>query len=132
VFPEDAIVLTDVPNAGVMAAWRRALFGVFPSLGPEPLGGVVFEAMSCGKAVIGTDHGGHADLVVDGSTGLLVPPADPAALARAMDTLIRDEATREAYGRAALERSRLFSAKTVVPQLERVYRQLADDALPRE
>jgi glycosyltransferase involved in cell wall biosynthesis len=132
VFPRGAIVLTDLPNAGVMAAWRRALFGVFPSLWPEPLGGVVFEAMSCGKAVIGTDHGGHADLIVDGSTGLLVPPADPDALARAMDTLIRDGTTREAYGRAALERSRLFAAETVVPQFERVYRRLAEDTLPRQ
>jgi glycosyltransferase involved in cell wall biosynthesis len=131
VFPKGAIVLTDVPNVGVMAAWRRALFGVFPSLWPEPLGGVVFEAMSAGKAAIGTDHGGHTDLIVDRSTGLLVAPADPDALARAMDTLIRDDTTREAYGRAALERSRLFAAETVVPQFERVYGQLAEDPSPR-
>src|SRR4029078_7850246 len=94
-FPSGAIVLTNVPHAAVLAAWERALFGVTPSLWPEPLGAVVFEGMSCGKAVIGTSPGGHAEMIVDGETGVLVAPGDSTALATAMDELIRDPALRE-------------------------------------
>ena len=40
-FPPEAIVLTDVPHQVVMAAWERAMFGVMPSLWPEPFGATV-------------------------------------------------------------------------------------------
>ena len=62
-FPPESVVLTDVPNAAVMAAWDRAMFGVMPSLWPEPLGATVAEGMSRGRPVIGTEPGGHADML---------------------------------------------------------------------
>src|SRR5205823_1014573 len=71
--PAHVRVLLDVPHEAVMLAWRRCLFGVLPSLLPEPLGTVACEAMSCGKAVVGTTPGGHTDLLVPGETGLVVP-----------------------------------------------------------
>ena len=74
-FPPGVVVLTYVPHATVMAMWDRALFGVFPSIAPEALGNVVHEAMSKGRATIGTRPGGHEDMIVDGETGLLVPGA---------------------------------------------------------
>ena len=49
-FPEGVSVLHSVPYPTVMAMWERALFGVFPSKWPEPLGNVVYEAMSKGRA----------------------------------------------------------------------------------
>jgi glycosyltransferase involved in cell wall biosynthesis len=123
-FPQDATVLTDFPHPAVLAAWRRALFGVTPSLWPEPLGAVVFEGMSCGKAVIGTSPGGHEEMIIDGETGRLVPPGDAEALVHAMEELIRDDELRERYGRAALHRSELFSADVVVPKFEQLYREI--------
>lgn len=54
-------VLEKVPHRAVMAIWERSLFGVIPSLAVEPLGSVVYEGMSRGKAVIGTTPGGHTE-----------------------------------------------------------------------
>ena len=79
-FPSTVQVLLDFPHSGVMAAWDRCLFGVLPSLWPEPFGTVVTEAMSQGKAVIGTRPGGHTDLVADGETGILIQAGDIEAL----------------------------------------------------
>jgi glycosyltransferase involved in cell wall biosynthesis len=118
--PEGVTVLDDVPHAAVMAAWDRALFGVMPSLWSEPLGATVAEAMSRGKAVIGTRPGGHSDMI-DEHNGILVPRGDAAALAAAMTELIVDPGRREALGAAARERARSFAADRVLPRFERVY-----------
>ncbi len=77
-FPPGVTVLENVPHAGVMAAWDRCLFGVVPSVWPEPLGVVSLEAMSRSKAVIGSAVGGITDIVVDGETGFLTEPGNVA------------------------------------------------------
>jgi glycosyltransferase involved in cell wall biosynthesis len=120
-FPPDAIVLTDVPHAVVMASWERALFGVMPSLWPEPLGATVAEGMSRGRPVIGTSLGGHTDML-DETTGVLVPQGDADALAAAMRELLEDPEHREALGRAAAERARNFAGPNVLPRFEDAYR----------
>ncbi len=63
-----------------MAAWDRAMFGVMPSLWPEPFGATVAEGMNRGKPVIGTTLGGHVDMIGE-DAGLLVPQGDVGALA---------------------------------------------------
>jgi glycosyltransferase involved in cell wall biosynthesis len=115
-FPSNVTTLAKVPHAAVMAAWDRALFGVMPSLLPEPFGSVVHEAMSRGKPVIGTTPGGHCDMIVDGENGLLVSPGDVRALRRAMEFLLADPERRARMGRAAQERAREFSADNVLPR----------------
>lgn len=122
-FPAKAIVLSEVPHAAVMAAWDRAMFGVMPSLWPEPFGTVVAEAMSRGRPVIGTQIGGHADMIDDAS-GILVPQGDVDALEQAMRALIDDPERREAMGRAARERAQMFSAESVLPRFEQLYRDM--------
>jgi glycosyltransferase involved in cell wall biosynthesis len=79
---------------------RRAGIVVQPSLF-EGLPLALQEAMFYGCACIATRVTGNDELVHDGRTGLLVPPADPAALAQALDRLIRDPAQRATLGRAA-------------------------------
>jgi glycosyltransferase involved in cell wall biosynthesis len=123
-FPPNVTALTDVPHDHVMLAWERCLFGVAPSIWPEPLGGVVFEAMSKGKAMIGTTPGGHTDMIVDSETGLLMPGGDVAALASAMQRLIDDPTQREAFGKAGQARAARFTAASAIPQFEAVYAQL--------
>lgn len=115
-FPPNVMAVTSVPHAAVMAAWERSLFGVAPSLWPEPFGAVVHEGMSRGRPVIGTRPGGHADMIVDGETGFLVPSGDVHALRQRMEQLVADPALRERLGDAARARAARFGAARVVPQ----------------
>ncbi len=124
-FPPGVSVLTDFPHEAVMAAWERCLFAVLPSLLPEPFGTVVCEAMSRGKAVIGSKPGGHRDMIVHGETGFLVPAGDVPALAAAMEKLIVDPALRDRLGAAGGLRARLFTPEIAIPRLERIYEDLA-------
>lgn len=120
-FPPGVTVIDSMPHATVMAAWERALFGVFPSLGPEPFGLAVHEAMSRRRATIGTTPGGHGEMIVDGETGLLVAGGDVGALAAALRRLIDDEALRERLGEAAGERAGLLEAQRWAGRLEELY-----------
>ena len=78
---------------------------VVPSLG-EGFGMVALEAMERGRAVIASDVGGLPELVVDGETGLIVPRADPEALAAAIVQLAGDPARAAAMGAAGRVRAR--------------------------
>jgi glycosyltransferase involved in cell wall biosynthesis len=122
--PPGVIVLRDFPHRAVMAAWERCLFGVLPSILPEPFGTVVCEAMSRGKAVIGTQPGGHTDMIVPEETGLLVPPGDVHALTRAIERLIQDSRLRDRLGREARVRARRFTPEVAIPRIERIYVEL--------
>jgi glycosyltransferase involved in cell wall biosynthesis len=72
----------------------------------EPFGMVPLEAMACGVPVVATAVGGHLDTVVDGVTGLLVRPRDPADAARAIRTLLDEPVKRAALGFAGSDRVR--------------------------
>jgi glycosyltransferase involved in cell wall biosynthesis len=122
-FPPEAIVLTDVPHQVVMASWERAMFGVMPSLWPEPLGATVSEGMSRGRPVIGTKPGGHTDMLTE-ETGVVVPQGDVDALREAMAGLIENPERREAMGVAAAERAKSFAAPAVLPRFERAYEEI--------
>jgi D-inositol-3-phosphate glycosyltransferase len=71
----------------------------------EPFGIVPLEAMACGRAVIAAAVGGMLDTVVDGMTGLLVPPRSPEALAKAARRLLGNPTTRDSYGIAGRDRA---------------------------
>lgn len=76
---------------------------VLPSLA-EPLGNAVIEAMAMKRPVIGSDVDGIPEMIVHGSTGLLVPPGDSAALASSLIELLRDPARTAAMGVKARQR----------------------------
>ena len=126
VFPEGVTVLENVPHAGVMAAWDRCLFGVVPSVWPEPLGVVSLEAMSRAKAVIGSAVGGITDIVVDGETGFLTEPGDVDQLRGRMAELIADPDLRDRLGQAGRVRIQLFTSESVLPRFERLYDSLLE------
>jgi glycosyltransferase involved in cell wall biosynthesis len=123
-FPPGVVVLQDLPHDAVLAACERCLFGVMPSVLAEPFGTVVCEVMSRGKPVIGTAPGGHADMIVDGETGFLVPRADVEALAEAMRVLASDPELRERLGAAARVRAGRFVPEVTLPQVERLYEEV--------
>ncbi|MGH7200204.1 MAG: glycosyltransferase family 4 protein, partial [Planctomycetaceae bacterium] len=70
----------------------------------EPLGNATLEAMAYGLPVIGGDVGGIPEMIVDGETGLLVPPRSPSELAAALDRLLSDGPLRQRMGAAARRR----------------------------
>ncbi len=100
---------------------------VLPSRG-EHFGRVLIEAMAMGKPVVATDEGGVPEIVRHGETGLLVPSGLPAALARAILTILDDPAYAESLGAAGRERvEREFSLSRHVAQVERLYSGLAKE-----
>ena len=95
----------------------------------EPLGIVNLEAMACGTAVVASRVGGIPEVVADGQTGLLVPPDDPAALADAINALVRDPARATAMGQLGRERAAAeFSWATIAAQTAELYAELAGRA----
>lgn len=70
---------------------------VFPSL-KEGLGIALLEALASGKACVASDTGGISDIIIDGSGGILVNPADPAAIAAAISRLLDDPHLRKRMG----------------------------------
>jgi glycosyltransferase involved in cell wall biosynthesis len=84
----------------------------------EALGTSYIEAQAMGVPVIGTRVGGVPDTMIEGETGLLVPPHDPPALAEAIVTLATDPAKRRAMGEAG--RRRVLSEYTVQKMAERM------------
>jgi glycosyltransferase involved in cell wall biosynthesis len=71
----------------------------------EPLGNATLEAMAAGRPVVGTRVGGIPEMIVDGKTGVLVPSSNPAALADAIERLVRDPDRRAAMSAAARRRA---------------------------
>jgi glycosyltransferase involved in cell wall biosynthesis len=89
----------------------------------EGLSLALVEAMGAGSAVVATDVGGNPEVVRDGRTGLLVPPADAGALAAAIGKLAGDPALRWSLGTAAAADARdRFSIDQHVAQLAALYR----------
>ncbi|MBO0738916.1 MAG: glycosyltransferase [Alphaproteobacteria bacterium] len=94
-----------LPNQEVRRLMRGALAVCVPSVAAragdsEGLPNVVIEAMAAAVPVIGSDHGGIGEAVQHDRTGFLVPPADPSAIATAVQRLLTDPALRRRMGLA--------------------------------
>lgn len=108
---------TDVP-----VILRRSDLFVLPSLF-EGLPLSLLEAMASGKAVVATDVDGTHDVVIDGTTGFLVPPKDPKTLARKIIDVLRDTQLREKFGHAGRQRAlNYFSSERMIQEYSELYR----------
>jgi alpha-maltose-1-phosphate synthase len=117
-----------LPKPDIIQLLTHALVFACPSV-YEPLGIVNLEAMACATAVVASRVGGIPEVVDADVTGLLVPPDDPAALADALNMLLRDPGRAEAMGRAGRQRAvREFSWDAVAAQTAELYAELAGDA----
>ena len=120
--PENVHMFHDWPHAAVMHAWRNCLAGVLPSIGPEACATVIMEAMAMGKPVVASRIGGNPDIVEDSTSGILVAPGDPVALADALRKISSETELREALAKGASLRVQVFKASSVVPRIESIYR----------
>jgi glycosyltransferase involved in cell wall biosynthesis len=97
---------------------------VLPSL-YEGLPLSVLEAMAAGKPVVATRVGGTAEAVLDGESGLLVPPADPIALTAAIRSVVNDHALAQRLASVAQQRvEQEFSTENMINQTTAVYAEL--------
>jgi glycosyltransferase involved in cell wall biosynthesis len=116
-----------VPREELLHVLDGAAIVVCPSR-REGFGMTCLEAMAHGKPVVATAVGGLVDLVVDGETGLLVPPRDPRALRAALESLLCDRELRGRLGTAGRERAGSFAWSGIVARLLAVYERVAQIA----
>jgi sugar transferase (PEP-CTERM/EpsH1 system associated) len=94
----------------------------------EGMPNAVLEAMAAGLPVVATAVGGTPEAVVDGVTGLLVPPRDPGALVQAIEWVLRDPNLRRRMGQAGRKRvEQHFSIEDTIRQTEALYETLLSE-----
>jgi glycosyltransferase involved in cell wall biosynthesis len=119
------VILGDVSDAALPAFYAAADVFVLPSVQrSEAFGIVLLEAMAAGRPVISTELGTGTSWVNQHErTGLVVPPADPSALHRALDRLVNDPGLARQLGEAARRRVvSEFSEEVMVDRLSEIYR----------
>jgi D-inositol-3-phosphate glycosyltransferase len=102
----DRVLFTGKMEHWLMPALLRSADLVVSTCQYEPTGTTSLQAMACGTPVIAPPVGGHVDAVVDGTTGILIPPGRPALLAQRIRQLLAHPMLIEAYGVAAADRAR--------------------------
>jgi alpha-maltose-1-phosphate synthase len=116
--PERGLHLGPIGLDELTGLLAQATVFALPAL-REPFGLALLDAMARGVPCVGTRVDAIPEIVVDGETGLLVPPGDPAALAEALAALLRDPARARAMGARGRERvQRRFLWSHVAERLE--------------
>ena len=88
------------------------------------MGKAIVEAMASGKPIIASRIGGIPDLIRDGQNGILVPPADAGALARAVIRLRKDGQMRARIARAGKRDAADFGTAKMIEKIDLLYRDL--------
>jgi L-malate glycosyltransferase len=108
----------------VLSLLKTCTLFVMPSL-TEGLGTSLLDAMACGRPIVATRVGGIPEVIVEGETGLLVPPRDPDLLAEAIVRLLQDPGLSERLAAAGLDRVRQhFTVERMVDQTVETYQAL--------
>jgi len=124
---EDRVALAGVQDdtPTVMAALDIL---VHASTASEPFGRTLIEAMASARPVVATRGGGTAEVILEGETGLLVPPGAPDALAEAVLRLLDDPALRHRLGRAGRRRAeKQFGAEAHAAEVMGIYADVLGD-----
>jgi glycogen synthase len=104
---------------------------VLPSV-YEELGTVLLEAMQAGLPVVASKTSGIPDVIEDGVNGMLVPPGDPGALARAIDRLLADRHLACRLSEGAQERAKDYDWEMLADRVLAVYRGVTAGCLGEE
>lgn len=139
--PQESALRREVQKLGLgtcvkFLSWQNDLAPLFarwdvfvlPSI-EEGFGITLVEAMAVGLPVVATNVGGIPEVVEQGVTGLLVPPADPAALAGSIERLLTNPEERQQFGLASYDRARdKFSRESMVSAVQGIYERLLADS----
>lgn len=107
------------------ALMKGATAFVHPSLS-EGMPLVLAEAARCGAAIVATDCDyGPREVIVDGESGILVPPGDPIRLAAGVDRVLADSLLEQRCREGARARSILFSPRLIVDRYQSLMREVA-------
>jgi len=114
-------------NQRDVVPWMQALdIFALPSYANEGVPQALMQAMLVGLPCITTTVGGIGELAMDGTTALIVPPENPAALRSALERLMADPALRSRLGAAARRHcAERFSYERMLDRMELIYRQAA-------
>lgn len=115
-----------IPDADLADYYRAADVFVLPTRTAEGFGLVLMEAAATGIPSIATDSGAPREIVDDGITGLIVRPAAPDELARAIATLYASPELCTQMGCAALAKSAEFTWDRSIDSLERILVETAE------
>ncbi|MFI5037469.1 MAG: glycosyltransferase family 4 protein [Solirubrobacterales bacterium] len=109
------------PSADPLAALRGMDVFVHPSWA-EAFPYVILEAMSLARPILASDVGGIGEAIIDGESGVLIPPRDERRLAQALIGMLEDPSRRALLGEAALRRVRQeFTRSVMIDRLTGVY-----------
>lgn len=110
------------PNA---TEWMQAMDVVVHASDNEPFGIVVVEAMALGKPVVAGSAGGPAEIITDGTNGLLAPYGDARALAKAVERYLADPECAGRLGAAARDRAAGFGEREYTARVVDALREFA-------
>jgi phosphatidyl-myo-inositol alpha-mannosyltransferase len=99
-----------------------------PSLAGESFGMVLIEAMAAGTPVIASKIAGYSDVVTDGVDGVLVPPADPQALAEELQLLAHEPERLSTMGEAGRQSAERYAWPRVADEVKQVYERVTEPA----
>jgi glycosyltransferase involved in cell wall biosynthesis len=102
----DRVIFHGSVSEGDLPALLRSADLLVDAPTGEPFATVALEAMACGTPVVASAIGSHLDTIIDGTTGLLVPPGRPGAIAQRIRTLLASPMLLEGFGIAAVDRAR--------------------------
>ncbi len=120
-------IIPEVDKETLHSYYKKCDIFVLPSIAKSETFGIVqIEAMACGKPIISTEIGTGTTFVnIDGLTGLVVPPRDSNALAKAINYLLNDSKMREEFQKNARQRAfNEFESKIMVKRVYELYKQI--------
>ena len=125
----DRVMFTGAVEHGALPALLRSADLVVSTCKYEPSGTTSLQAMACGIPVLAPPVGGHMDAVVNGTTGILIPPGRPTLLAQRIRQLLSHPILIEAYGVAAADRAKSrYSWDRIADETLAVYGKAAPQA----
>jgi glycosyltransferase involved in cell wall biosynthesis len=110
------------PDIAPLLNWSNLL--IVPSTKPEPFGRVATEAMSFGRAVLASNHGGLVEIIENGKSGFLFEPSNAQELAELISDFITQKYNATQMGEAARKRyEQHFSAESYIKNMGELYQE---------